>query len=270
VGVAGVRAVESLGLSADLLEGKGRAASAPAKFMGLPRFHIPASQWHLSGLALTGDEARHCTQVMRKEAGAGIVVFNGAGAWARAEITSSGKERVELHAVEHGETHAPEVRITLFQSIPKGSNMDLIIEKSVELGVNAIVPVFSDRTVVRLDGRDAAKKQEKWQRLAVEACKQCGQNWLPQVSVPVSFDAAWRQLPAHDLRLIAAIQEDSRSFKDTLHDVRAQKERIRSVLMAIGPEGDFTSEEYAAARGAHGCLPVSLGSIILRVETAAM
>jgi 16S rRNA (uracil1498-N3)-methyltransferase len=240
--------------------------------MGLSRFYIPPPQWQLSSLMLTGDEAKHCAQVMRKEAGQEVVVFNGTGSWARAEITSSGKDRVELRAVEQGESPAPAVGITLFQSIPKGSNMDLIIEKSVELGVNALVPVFSDRTVVRLDGKDAAKKQEKWQRLAVEACKQCGRNWLPQVSVPVSFDAAWRQLPAHDLRLIAAIQEDSRSFKDTLGTVRAQKEKekIRSVLMAIGPEGDFTPEEYAAARGTHGCQPVSLGSIILRVETAAM
>jgi 16S rRNA (uracil1498-N3)-methyltransferase len=242
--------------------------------MGLPRFYISPNQWNLSDVALTGDEARHCAQVMRKEAGQEIVVFNGAGAWARAEITRSGKERVELRLVEQGESPAPAVSITLFQSIPKGSNMDLIIEKSVELGVNAIVPVFSDRTVVRLDGKDAAKKQEKWQRLALEACKQCGQNWLPQVSVPVSFDAAWRQLPSHDVRLIAAIQEDSRSVKDTLASVSAlgqhRERRIRSVLMAIGPEGDFTPEEYAAARGAHGCLPVSLGSIILRVETAAM
>lgn len=240
--------------------------------MGLPRFYIPPGQWHLTSLALTGDEARHCAQVMRKEAGQEVVVFNGAGAWARAEIRHSGKDRVELRAVEHSVTPEPAVSITLLQSIPKGSNMDLIIEKSVELGVNAIVPVFSDRTVVRLDGKDAVKKQEKWQRLAVEASKQCGQNWLPQVSVPVSFEAAWRQLPAQDLKLIAAIQEDSRSFKDTLAAVYAQKgrENIRSVLMAIGPEGDFTPEEYAAARGAHSCLPVSLGSIILRVETAAM
>ncbi|RBP39759.1 16S rRNA (uracil1498-N3)-methyltransferase [Roseimicrobium gellanilyticum] len=240
--------------------------------MGLPRFYIPPNQWQPSSLALTADEARHCAQVMRKEAGQEVVVFNGNGAWARTKITSSGKDRVELDLVEWGESSAPAVSITLFQSIPKGSNMDLIIEKSVELGVNAIVPVFSDRTVVRLDAKDAVKKQEKWQRLALEACKQCGQNWLPQVSVPVSFDAAWRQLPAHDLRLIAAIQEDSRSFKDTLAAVRVRKgeEKIQSVLMAIGPEGDFTPKEYAAARGAHGCLPVSLGSIILRVETAAI
>ena len=240
--------------------------------MALPRFFIPPAHWNPSGLALVGDEAKHCTQVMRRTVAEEIIAFNGAGAWTRAEIVSAGKGSVELRVLEAGETPPPAVTIILFQSIPKGSNMDLIIEKSVELGVNAIVPVFSDRTVVRLDAKDAAKKQEKWQRLAVEACKQCGQNWLPQVSVPVSFDAAWRQLPSHDLRLIAAIQEDSRTFKDTLAFVRGQQGSgsIHSVLMAIGPEGDFTPEEYAAARGAHGCLPVSLGSIILRVETAAM
>ncbi|MEZ0273559.1 MAG: 16S rRNA (uracil(1498)-N(3))-methyltransferase [Roseimicrobium sp.] len=238
--------------------------------MSLTRFYVPPAHWNLSSLGFAGDEAKHCTQVMRRTVGDEIMAFNGAGAWARAEIVNTGKGSVDLRVLEAGETPPPAVTITLFQSIPKGSNMDLIIEKSVELGVNAIVPVFSDRTVVRLDAKDAAKKQEKWQRLAVEACKQCGQNWLPTVSVPVSFDTAWRQLPPHDLRLIAAIQEDSRSFKDTLVSARSQKGNIQSVLMAIGPEGDFTPEEYAAARGAHGCLPVSLGSIILRVETASM
>jgi 16S rRNA (uracil1498-N3)-methyltransferase len=148
--------------------------------------------------------------------------------------------------------------------------MDLIIEKAVELGVNEIFPVFTERTVVKLDAKDAARKRDKWQRLALEACKQCGQNWLPIIQAPRAFDVAWHQLPAHDLRLIAAIQDDAKPLKAILSgDLKSQITDIRSILIAIGPEGDFTAAEYALARQ-HGCLPMSLGPIVLRVETAAM
>ncbi len=238
--------------------------------MSLPRFFIPPAAWNPARLALEGDEARHCSQVMRKGAGDEVMLFNGAGAWARASIVSAAKDRVELTAREAGSSPAPRVAITLLQSIPKGSNMDLIIEKAVELGVSKIVPVMTERTVVRLDARETEKKREKWQRLALEACKQCGQNWLPEVALPQPLASAWASLPAHDLRLVAAIQPDARGFKEALAGVTSARERHPcSVLLLIGPEGDLAAAEHAAARE-HGCQPVTLGSIILRVETAAM
>jgi 16S rRNA (uracil1498-N3)-methyltransferase len=147
--------------------------------------------------------------------------------------------------------------------------MELIIEKAVELGVNAIVPVLTERTVVKLDTREAEKKREKWQRLVLESCKQCGQNWLPEVHLPQPFADTWDQLPAHDLRLVAALQEDAKPLKASLLHIGSGARRPSSVLVAIGPEGDFTPAEYALAQ-AHGCLPVSLGPITLRVETAAL
>ena len=238
--------------------------------MALARFHLPPAAWHPDALALEGDEARHCTSVMRRGEGDEIVVFNGQGAWARTRITKVAGKRVELSCVESGGTPRPAVALTLLQAIPKGANMDLIIEKAVELGVNEVIPVFTERTVVKLDASDAARKRDKWQRLALEACKQCGQNWLPQVHTPQSFDAAWMHIPAHDHRLIAAIQNDAKPLKAILSNLPTSTLRpLSSVLIAIGPEGDFTAAEYALARQ-HGCLPVSLGPIILRVETAAM
>lgn len=237
--------------------------------MSLPRFYIPPSSWDLANLVLTGDEARHCAQVMRRQVGDEIVVFNGGGARARASITAIGKERVELKLEDSGETPPPVVGLSLLLAIPKGANMDLIIEKAVELGVNEILPVFSERTVVKLDARDSAKKREKWERIALEACKQCGQNWLPKVHVPLPFDAVWSTLPSHDLRFVAAIQEDAVPFKTALADARAQVYPPASALMVIGPEGDLTPAEYALARS-QGCVPITLGAIILRVETAAM
>lgn len=242
----------------------------PPLCMSLARFYIPPDHWTSDTLALTDDEARHCTQVMRRSVGDEIMAFNGAGGWARCCITSITKGRVELACGARETTPAPAVSITLLQAIPKAGNMELIIEKAVELGANEVIPVLTERTVVKLDSKEAAKKREKWQRLAIEACKQCGQNWLPQIQAPLSFDRAWQHLPAHDLRLVAAIQEDARPLKSLLATRQAANlQPPVSALIAIGPEGDFTTAEYALARQ-QGCLPMSLGPIILRVETAAL
>ena len=136
------------------------------------------------------------------------------GTEATAEITAISAKRVDLKILERRQTPAPAVSISLIQAIPKGANMDWIIEKAVELGVNAIFPVVTERTVVRLDAKEAAKKQEKWQRVALEACKQCGQNWLPQVHAPAPFSSVLDTLPAHDLKIIAALQPDSTLAED--------------------------------------------------------
>ena len=150
--------------------------------------------------------------------------------------------------------------------------MDLVIQKAAELGAAEIVPILSERTVVRLDEGEAADKQEKWQRIAVEACKQCGQNHLPQVQRPVTLDRFFARRPGHDLLLIAAIEPAARRLKDVLAEwstLHPGTDRPVSVLVLIGPEGDFTPSEVGMAKS-HGCLPLSLGPIILRTETAAI
>jgi 16S rRNA (uracil1498-N3)-methyltransferase len=227
--------------------------------MSLARFYLPSFE---EG-ALTGLEAKHCAQVMRHQAGDKIRVFDGAGGEATAEIVSISSKSVEYRVLERRDAPPPPVSISLIQAIPKGANMELIIEKAVELGVNAIHPVLTERTVVKLDAKDAVKKQEKWQRVALEACKQCGQNWLPEVHVPRLFLEVLNHLPNHEVKIIAAIQPDSRSLKAILSG------GPKSAALCIGPEGDFTAAEYAAARE-HQFLPMTLGPLVLRVETAAL
>ena len=231
--------------------------------MSLPRFFIPPESWNSEALMLDGDEAHHCSAVMRCGAGDHIIVFNGAGSHAEALIVSGTVKRVELTCLKLHEESPPAVSITLLQAIPKGANMELIVEKAVELGVNEIIPVMTERTVVRLNAKEALKKQEKWQRIALAACKQCGQNWLPRVQVPQSFSTVWSALPSHDLRLVAALQEDAQPLKAILSN------NLKSALILIGPEGDLSVEEYSTARR-HGCLPMTLGPVVLRVETAAL
>ena len=162
--------------------------------------------------------------------------------------------------------------------------MELIVQKAVEIGAAAIAPIISDRTVVQVDSESAAQKQAKWQQIAIEAAKQCGQNWLPRVHVPRKlpefFDAATGlqsvqtsnsdMATTFDLRLIGSLQPDAQHLKKILADYSNEHpHRPRNVLMLIGPEGDFTPAELALARR-HGCRPITLGPIILRVETAAI
>ena len=238
--------------------------------MSLPRFYIPPESWSPDALMLEGEEAHHCSTVMRRGDGDHIVVFNGAGSHAEALIVSLTEKRVRLKCLTLGEESPSAVQITLLQAIPKGANMELIIEKAVELGVTEIVPALTERTVVKLNVSEAVKKQKKWRQTAIAACKQCGQNWLPQVQAPRTLNSIWETLPPHDLRLVAALQEDSRSLKAILSEKQGLgNRRLETVLILIGPEGDLTAEEYTTARE-HGCLPVTLGPVVLRVETAAL
>ncbi len=237
--------------------------------ISLPRFYVAPDAWNPHALRLDDRESHHCLTVRRKEVGDEIVVFNGKGDWVRARITAVEQHRVVLAPATPHHTPTPAVSLALLQAIPKGSNMELIIEKAVELGVNSIYPVVTQHTVVRLDEKAARKKQEKWQQIALEACKQCGQNWLPEVHTPMPYTQAWKGMPPQDLRIIAAIEPDSQPLKTLLTTHHATKANTHSVLMVVGPEGDFSAEEYALARE-HGCLPMTLGPIILRVETAAM
>jgi 16S rRNA (uracil1498-N3)-methyltransferase len=150
----------------------------------------------------------------------------------------------------------------LAQAIPKGKNMDLIVQKSVELGIAAIQPLVTKNTIVH----PGEGKSDKWRRTALEACKQCGQDTLPQIADPLPFDR-WlaSQTEAHGLKIIASLAPGARLLRDVLHDHPGTK----AATLLVGPEGDFTPEETNTALDA-GFLPVSLGDIVLRVETATL
>tara|TARA_R110000850_G_scaffold264496_3_gene393597 strand:+ start:2900 stop:3652 length:753 start_codon:yes stop_codon:yes gene_type:complete len=237
--------------------------------MATHRFYIPASQWNLEQLALSEEEAHHCVDVMRCSKGDRVVVFNGEGTESEAEIISLSKSSVTLKPLLVNQTPRPPASLTLGQAIPKGKNMDLIIQKATELGAARIVPLLSERTVVQLSGNDLVKKQQKWQRVAIEACKQCGQNWIPEVGTPQSVEQFARST-TDQFRLIAAINESARTLKATLEEWDEENSgRPTEATLLIGPEGDFTPAEVSQALGA-GFSPISLGPIILRSETAAI
>jgi len=234
------------------------------------RFYIAPNAWNTDALVLSGTESHHARNVLRLEPGDKAVLFNGRGREVTASVTSTSGRSVEFRKLHEAVTAQLRCRIALAQAIPKGKNMDLIVQKAVEIGAAEIVPILSDRTIVRLDEDDATQKQEKWQTVAIEAAKQCGQNWLPPVAKPCTMAQFFSERHRFDLQLIGSLQSDALHLKQILADYSATHgDRPTSVLMLIGPEGDFTPAELNLARSS-GCRPITLGPIILRVETAAI
>ena len=234
------------------------------------RFYISPESWNPHDLTLRGGEAHHARDVLRMKAGDRAVLFNGRGREITAEIVDLAKTEVKLRKLTESETAPLRCRITLGQAIPKGKNMDLIVQKAVEIGAAEISPLISERTIVDLDKQEAEQKREKWQQIAIEAAKQCGQNWLPAMHTPQKLKDFFSHQSAHDLRLIGSLQPDALHLKNILAEYRERRgDRPLTVLMMVGPEGDFTPAELALAKS-HGCQPITLGPIILRVETAAI
>jgi 16S rRNA (uracil1498-N3)-methyltransferase len=234
------------------------------------RFYIPPAHWSFDQPKLDEGETHHCRDVLRLSRGARVIVFDGKGTEAVAEIQDFSASETRLSVIHATRTEPLRCAVTLAQAIPKGKNMEVIIQKATELGVSRIVPLLSERTVVQLSEGEDGKRLEKWRQVVVEAAKQCGQNWLPTVDPPVSLKRFFSEFDRYESALIASLQSDALSFKQVLHDFREQHgRRPTSTLMLIGPEGDFTPAESALAKTA-GCLPVSLGPIVLRTETAAI
>jgi 16S rRNA (uracil1498-N3)-methyltransferase len=228
-------------------------------------FYLEPAQWSsLPSLTLTGDEARHCSQVTRHGIGDKIVVFDGQGRTAQATILHISKQSIDLEAESPQTRSAPAVGITLVQALLKGSNMEWTLEKAVELGVQRIIPWSASRCVVRLHQDDWPKRLEKWQRVVLEASKQCGQAWVPRIEPLCSLAAVVERTRDIEHRLIASLRPGALPGQSLwVSPLR------HSTALIIGPEGDLSEPEYQALTE-QGWQEWSLGSNILRSETAAI
>ena len=222
------------------------------------RFFLPNLQQPL----LSTEEAHHALHVLRLKVGDTLNVFDGRGHEAQCSIVEISKDEVRLKTLTQSTTPSLPCRITLAQAIPKKS-MDLIVQKATELGVTSIVPLVSERSVVKLD--EDSKRIQRWHEIALDACKQCGNNWLPELQPPRKTREFLNSPGQFDLKLIASLQPDSKLLKAILGETT----KPSSILILIGPEGDFTPAELGLAKSA-GCLPLSLGPLVLRADTAAI
>jgi 16S rRNA (uracil1498-N3)-methyltransferase len=232
----------------------------------MARFFAAPPQWNPDSVALDAWEARHACEVLRLKTGDLLEVFDGRGRRARGRLAQVTRQGAVVRIEEVWQASPPRCRLTLIQALPKGKLMEWIVEKATELGVSRIVPVVSDRCIVRVDPSEADRKREKWERVALEACKQCAQDWLPEVWRPLPLMEALRALDAHPGQMLLA---SLRPGATRLEREWSEFSRPDHALLVVGPEGDFTSHEYEnlVQRGAR---EITLGGRILRVETAAL
>lgn len=233
------------------------------------RFYLPPDECKTDSLTLTGREAHHAARVLRLRRGDEVVVLDGAGAEFFCCIQDCGRELVHLTLTKKNQLPPLPYQLTLLQAVPKGKLIESVIQKAVELGVHRVVPLLTERVTTRLAGDDAAHKAEKLQHVAIEAIKQCGSAWLPKIETPLTPGEFLARGEKFELPLIASLQPGSRHAREYFQAFQGEHGRQpESVCVWVGPEGDFTAEEVRAIQ-AGGALPITLGRLVLRVETAA-
>ncbi|MFZ9855124.1 MAG: RsmE family RNA methyltransferase [Limisphaerales bacterium] len=221
---------------------------------------------HPAVLPLPETEALHASRVLRLRTGDPVTLLDGAGGEVTGTVERCGRPGVDIRTTGLTRHPMPRTRITLLQSVAKGPAMEGLIHRAVELGAHRLVPLVTDRSVSRPDA--AGDKQTRWQTIAREALKQSGNPWLMTVEPPETLTAWWRRREAFDLVLIASLLDEPRPLLDHLSGFQRTHGRLPgSVALVVGPEGDFTPQEYGQFREA-GALSFSLGPLVLRVETA--
>lgn len=232
----------------------------------MPKFFTARENIKETKLIINNEDANHIKKVLRIGVGDEITVCDGAGNDYNVKITDIRKNEIEcdILSITKCDTE-PNIKITLYQGLPKAAKMDYIIQKNTELGISRIVPTKLTRCVVKLENKSAEdKKQERWQKIANEAAKQSGRGVVPEISAPMTID-----------EILEAVKDDDLVFapyecenKTRLKDIVEAKKDVKSISFIIGPEGGFDVSEIEKLKNA-GIKTITLGKRILRTETAA-
>lgn len=214
-------------------------------------------------LELTGGDARKIVTVLRKKTGDTVEIIDSAAQRFAATLQIDNRRVTAVLGETIAGASGGRLKISVAQAVPKGQKMDFVIEKLTELGIAELLPFYSERSVVEDIG---AGKLERWRRLAQSAAQQCGRDTLPAIHQPQPFADVVARFPDYDTVLFPWELAESGPLRERLPGL---VEHSGSVLMLIGPEGGFSSDEAAAAQAA-GAKLISLGSRILRTETAAL
>lgn len=240
------------------------------------RFFVEPFQIHKDEIEIQGGDVNHIRNVLRMKAGEELLVSDGYGNEYRCRIRELLEDAVSASVLEARRvlSELPS-RITLYQCLPKGDKMELIVQKAVELGAAAVVPVASKRCVVKLDAKKAESRRKRWQAVAESAAKQSGRALIPPVMQVQSFSEALLQAGELDLCLIPyecageLLEDGSGSAMERTREILENIRSGQTIGIFIGPEGGFEKEEVERAMET-GAKPVSLGKRILRTETAGL
>ena len=214
---------------------------------------------------LKPEDARHCAQVLRMQSGEEFYAVGEGGSRFLAELREVSRESCTALLREELPDNEAELRVTVYQGLPKADKLELVVQKLTELGAARLVPVKMERSVVKLNDRDGQKKQERLQKIAREAAKQCKRGGCLEVTAPQTWKQLRESMAAHDLLLVP--WEDARGFG--LKAARAAFPEAKDVGIVIGPEGGMSENEVRALEEL-GAKQITLGPRILRTETAAI
>jgi 16S rRNA (uracil1498-N3)-methyltransferase len=229
--------------------------------MRLTRVYVDTPLSSGAHCEIDGSAANHIMRVLRLRNGDDLTVFDGRGGEFAARVDSIRKDVVFVDVREHRAIERESsLQLTLAQGVSRGERMDLVIQKATELGVHRLVPVLTERSVVKLDAKQAERKHQHWRGIAIAACEQCGRNTLPVLDAPTSLYDFLRHTPGTARRLLLSPEGDLR--------VRTLS-AAGAITLLIGPEGGLSENEQDAAVTA-GFERVILGPRILRTETAAL
>ncbi len=231
----------------------------------MSRFYVPQPRIEKGMLKIEGDEVKHIRKVLRLKAGDEIIVFDGLGKEFEGAIVEEGLSSVviKIQNIFSSKRDSP-LEVTLAQSLLKGEKMDYLIQKATELGVKEIIPFFSSRSVPLLEKSKKLKRHHRWERIAIEASKQCGRGVVPKIESLQDYSDMLQTDSPDSLRLILWEKEGIK-LKEILERLKEKKK----IFFIIGPEGGFSQLEVDEAKKT-GFIPVTLGRRILRAETASL
>jgi len=231
----------------------------------MARFYVPQPLVEQGMLKVEGEEVKHIRKVLRLKEGDEITVFDGLGNEFEGTIVEEGLSSVVIRVENaYSSKRDSPLEITLAQSLLKGEKMDYLIQKATELGVKEIIPFLSSRSVPLLEKSKRIKRHYRWERIAIEASKQCGRGVVPKIKSLQDYSDMLRTAESNALRLILWEREGMK-LKEILERSKGRKR----IFFVIGPEGGFSQGEIEEGKGA-GFIPVTLGRRILRAETASL
>ena len=231
----------------------------------MARFYVPHPQIENGILRIEGNEVRHIRKVLRLREGDGVFVFDGSGREYEGTIVEEGPFSVSIlvQTIFSSEKEST-LEITLAQSLLKGEKMDYLVQKATELGVKRIVPFISSRSIPLLEKSKRLERRRRWEKIAIEASKQCGRGVLPKIDPLKDYPQILETVPMESLKLILW-EKGGEKLKGILKKL----ERESRIFFIVGPEGGLSEEEVEEAKKG-GFVPVTLGERILRSETASL
>lgn len=238
----------------------------------MPRFFVKTEQIKEKQIEIIGEDVKHIRNVLRKQPGEKIEICNQEDGKAyKCEIKKIEENKILNEILEEFKEEENNIKVDIYQGLPKADKMELIIQKSVELGANAIIPVAMKRCVVKIEPKDENKKIERWQKIAESAAKQSGRSTVPEVRKIVTIQDIANLSKEYDLLIVAYENENENQIKKHLlkcKEMLSEKEQIK-IAIVIGPEGGLEEKDVEILKQ-NGAEIVTLGKRILRTETVAL